>query len=97
MNKPQLQTQLFINNEFVDAVDGATFDVFNPFDNSLLAKVAEAKAADIDRAVAAARKAFPAWAAMSPSDRGVLIGNEGLETADSLAVAKVLTAAVKAL
>ena len=74
MNKPQFQTQLFINNEFVDAVDGATFDVFNPFDNSLLAKVAEAKAADIDRAVAAARKAFPAWAAMSPSDRGVLIG-----------------------
>jgi aldehyde dehydrogenase (NAD+) len=74
MNKPQFQTQLFINNEFVDAVDGATFDVFNPFDNSLLAKVAEAKGADIDRAVAAARKAFPAWAAMSPSDRGVLIG-----------------------
>lgn len=74
MDKPRFQTQLFINNEFVDAADGATFDVFNPFDNSLLAKVAEAKAADVDRAVAAARKAFPAWAAISPSDRGVLIG-----------------------
>jgi aldehyde dehydrogenase (NAD+) len=74
MNKPQFQTQLFIDNEFVDAVDGATFDVFNPYDNSLLAKVAEAKPADIDRAVAAARRAFPSWAAMSPSDRGVLIG-----------------------
>ena len=74
MNKPKLQNQLFINNEFVDAADGATFDVFNPFDNSLLAKVAEAKHADIDRAVAAARKAFPAWAAVSPSDRGLLIG-----------------------
>jgi aldehyde dehydrogenase (NAD+) len=74
VSKPQFQTQLFINNEFVDAADGATIDVFNPFDNSLLAKVSEAKAADIDRAVAAARKAFPAWAAVSPSDRGVLIG-----------------------
>ncbi len=74
MNKPRFQTQLFINNEFVDALDGATFDVLNPFDNSLLAKVAEAKGPDIDRAVAAARKAFPAWAAISPSDRGVLIG-----------------------
>ena len=74
MNKPRFQTQLFINNEFVDAVAGTTFDVFNPFDNSLLAKVAEARPADIDRAVAAARKAFPAWAAVSPSDRGVLIG-----------------------
>jgi aldehyde dehydrogenase (NAD+) len=74
MNKPSFQTQLFINNEFVDAQDGATIDVFNPFDNSLLAKVAEAKPADIDRAVIAARKAFPGWAAVSPSDRGVLIG-----------------------
>ena len=74
MSKPQFQTQLFIDNQFVDALDGGTFDVFNPFDNSLLAKVAEAKPADVDRAVAAARKAFPAWAAMSPSDRGVLIG-----------------------
>jgi acyl-CoA reductase-like NAD-dependent aldehyde dehydrogenase len=74
VDKPKFQTQLFINNEFVDALEGATFDVFNPFDNSLLAKVSEARPADIDRAVAAARKAFPAWAAMSPSDRGVLIG-----------------------
>jgi acyl-CoA reductase-like NAD-dependent aldehyde dehydrogenase len=74
LDKPRLQTQLFINNEFVDAQDGATFDVFNPFDNSLLAKVAEARAPDVDRAVAAARKAFPAWAAVSASDRGVLIG-----------------------
>jgi acyl-CoA reductase-like NAD-dependent aldehyde dehydrogenase len=74
VDKPNFQTQLFINNEFVDAVEGNTFDVFNPFDNSLLAKVAEARPADVDRAVAAARKAFPAWAALSPSDRGVLIG-----------------------
>ena len=74
MNKPQFQTGLFINNEFVDAIDGGTIDVLNPFDNSLLAKVSEARPADIDRAVAAARRAFPAWAAVSPSDRGVLIG-----------------------
>ncbi|HXR50684.1 MAG TPA: aldehyde dehydrogenase family protein, partial [Steroidobacteraceae bacterium] len=74
VNKPQFQTGLFINNEFVDAVDGGTIDVLNPFDNSLLAKVAEARPADIDRAVAAARKAFPAWSAVSPSDRGLLIG-----------------------
>jgi aldehyde dehydrogenase (NAD+) len=74
MDKPRFQTQLFINNEFVDALDGGTIDVLNPFDNSLLAKVSEARAPDIDRAVAAARKAFPAWAQVSPSDRGVLIG-----------------------
>ncbi|MDC0598452.1 aldehyde dehydrogenase family protein [Gammaproteobacteria bacterium] len=74
MEQANFQTQLFINNEFVDAVDGATFEVLNPYDNSILAHVAEAKAADVDRAVKAARAAFPAWAAVSPSDRGYLIG-----------------------
>jgi acyl-CoA reductase-like NAD-dependent aldehyde dehydrogenase len=74
MTTPEFQTRLFIDNEFVDAQDGGTIDVLNPYDNSLLAKVAEAKPADVDRAVAAARKAFPAWAAVSPSDRGLLIG-----------------------
>jgi aldehyde dehydrogenase (NAD+) len=69
----KFQTQLFINNQFVDALDGSYFDVFNPFDNSLLAKVSEAKEVDVDRAVQAARAAFPAWSAMSPSDRGQLI------------------------
>ena len=68
MTQPKFQTQLFINNEFVDALDGGTFDVLNPFDNSLLCKVSEAKPADVDRAVAAARAAFPKWAAMSPSE-----------------------------
>jgi len=74
MAEAKFPTQLFINNEFVDAADGATFEVFNPYDNSVLANVAEAKHEDIDRAVKAARDAFAAWANMSPSDRGVLIG-----------------------
>ena len=74
MADPKFQTQLFINNEFVEAADGSTFEVFNPYDNSLLANVAEAKQEDIDRAVDAARAAFNSWATMNPSDRGVLIG-----------------------
>jgi len=36
MTQANFQTKLFINNEFVDALDGATFDVFNPFDNSVV-------------------------------------------------------------
>ncbi len=73
MEYPNFQTQLFINNEFVDAADGSTFEVLNPYDNSLLANVAEAKQEDVDRAVKAARDAFPAWSAISPSDKGLLI------------------------
>ncbi len=70
----RLQTKLFIGGEFVDALDGATMDVVNPFDGSVIAKVAEAKAADVDRAVDAAAKAFPAWRATPAMQRGRLLG-----------------------
>lgn len=69
----QFQDKLFVGGRFVDALDGATIDVFNPHDGSVLASVAEAKAADVDRAVAAAQEAFPAWAAMPAMDRGRLL------------------------
>src|SRR5688500_4548237 len=67
-----MQTKLFIGGEFVDAADGATIPVLNPHDNSTIADVAEAKAADVDRAVAAAHKAFPAWSRMGAAERGRL-------------------------
>jgi aldehyde dehydrogenase (NAD+) len=76
----QLQTRLFIGGEFVDAVDGGRIEVLNPHDNSRLAEVAEARAADIDRAVAAASQAFPAWRAMAAADRGRLL----LKLADAI-------------
>lgn len=68
-----IQNKLFINGEFVDAEAGGTIDVLNPYDNSLLTKVAEAREIDIDKAVAAARAAFPAWSEMSAMDRGLLL------------------------
>jgi aldehyde dehydrogenase (NAD+) len=68
-----VQTKLFIGGEFVDALDGSTFEVFNPHDGSKLADVAEAKRADVDRAVNAARSAFPGWSGMAAADRGRLL------------------------
>jgi aldehyde dehydrogenase (NAD+)/betaine-aldehyde dehydrogenase len=68
-----MQTRLFIGGEFVDAVDGATIEVLSPHDNSKIADVAEAKAADIDRAVTAAQKAFPAWSHAPAAERGLLL------------------------
>lgn len=50
--------QLFINNKFVPAKSGKTFDVVNPSDATVIAKVSEADAADVDLAVDAAQKAF---------------------------------------
>jgi aldehyde dehydrogenase (NAD+) len=50
-------SRLFIGGEFVDGVDGATIEVLNPHDCSVLTEVAEARADDVDRAVAAAAAA----------------------------------------
>ncbi len=61
---------LFIDGEFVDAADGATLDVLNPHDGSLLAVVAEGRERDVDLAVEAAQRAFPTWSGQAASERG---------------------------
>ena len=75
-----IQNQLFIDGEFVDSESRGRIPVLNPHDNSLITEVAEAQKADIDRAVDAARKAFPAWARMAAMDRGRLL----LKLADAI-------------
>jgi acyl-CoA reductase-like NAD-dependent aldehyde dehydrogenase len=65
-----VRTQLFIDGRFVDAADGGTLPIINPHDGKVLAQVAEARAEDIDRAVDAARRAFPAWSRMAAAERG---------------------------
>src|SRR5262245_1246315 len=66
---------LFIDNEFVEPVDGKTFDTYNPATGEVIAKVAEASAADVDRAVKAARRALEGgpWARMDAAERGRLM------------------------
>jgi aldehyde dehydrogenase (NAD+) len=68
-----MQDKLFIGGEFVDAVERTTFEVLNPHDQSKLADVAEARPADVDRAVAAAAAAFPAWSRTAATERGRLL------------------------
>ncbi|KAN0063424.1 hypothetical protein ACQY0O_004590 [Thecaphora frezii] len=53
-----VQTDLFINNQFVPALDGKTFATVNPTNGKEIGQVAEASAKDIDVAVKAAREAF---------------------------------------
>ncbi|MFM2184257.1 MAG: hypothetical protein RJB61_2551, partial [Actinomycetota bacterium] len=74
------RNQLFIDGEFVDALDGATVEVLNPHDCSIITPVAEGRQADIDRAVEAASRAFPAWKKMMAAERGRLL----LRLADAL-------------
>src|SRR5712664_1610396 len=80
MSSPQpVQTtprryQLFIDGQFVDAESGKTFKSPNPATGETFAEVAEADKADVDKAVASARKAFEGkWSKMSARDRGRLL------------------------
>jgi len=68
-----IRHQLFIDGRFVDAENGETLATLNPHDNSVIAEVAMAGKADIDKAVAAATKAFPAWSRMAAAERGRIL------------------------
>jgi acyl-CoA reductase-like NAD-dependent aldehyde dehydrogenase len=66
--------QLFIDGQWVDAASGKTFTTPNPATGETLAEVAEADQEDVDRAVAAARKALEGkWGKISPRDRGRML------------------------
>ena len=68
------QYDLFINGEFIPAVDRKYFDTINPSNEKKIAEVAEAGKADIEKAVASAQKAYKkTWSKMHPKERGKYI------------------------
>jgi aldehyde dehydrogenase (NAD+) len=75
-----MQTQLFIGGRFVPAANGETLATLNPHDNSVIAEVAMAGRVDVDRAVAAAKAAFPKWSRLAAMERGRLL----LKLADAI-------------
>jgi acyl-CoA reductase-like NAD-dependent aldehyde dehydrogenase len=69
------EDRLYIAGEWVDAAGGSTFESLHPASGDVLTQVAEGGAADVDRAVDAARAAFaePKWRRMDGADRGALL------------------------
>ena len=67
-----MRTDAFIDGRFVPAAGGRTFATVSPRDGSEIAPVARGGPEDIDRAVAAARRAFERcdWAYADPAQRG---------------------------
>ncbi|MBL8192350.1 MAG: aldehyde dehydrogenase family protein [Blastocatellia bacterium] len=67
--------KMLIGKDWVEAINGATFPVYNPATGQIMAHVAEGRKEDIDLAVKAARKAFEEgpWSRITPSERGKLI------------------------
>lgn len=70
-----MRTQLLIDGNFTAAASGETFAVTSPIDFAEIAQVARAGTHDLDRAAAAARRAFDegGWPGLSPFARGKLL------------------------
>lgn len=66
--------QHYINGQWEDPDNGKWFDTQNPYTGEVWAKVARGNAADVSRAVAAAKQAFEGgWGRSQPTDRGKLL------------------------
>ena len=70
-----LQTQAFINNQWVDGENGATFDVSNPARGDVIAHVADLSRADLARAIHGAEAAQKKWAALTAKERCNILRN----------------------
>ena len=71
----QQPVKMLIGGQWVTAASGKTFETMNPSTGEVLAHVAEGDIEDVNRAVAAARKAFESgpWPKLTPSQRGRLL------------------------
>jgi 1-pyrroline dehydrogenase len=67
------QLQNLVGGESVDAVGGDTAEVLNPATGEPIAEVPHGSAADVDRAVEAANRAWPAWRESTPGERAWLL------------------------
>jgi aldehyde dehydrogenase (NAD+) len=71
---------IYVGGEWIEPATSARIPIENPATEQIVAHVPEGSAADVERAVAAARTAFPGWAALSRAERADHLGalHEGL-------------------
>ncbi|MGB8829850.1 MAG: aldehyde dehydrogenase family protein, partial [Dehalococcoidales bacterium] len=61
--------QMWIGGKWVDADSGKTFPVFNPATEEIIAELPMGGKTDVEKAVEAARKAFPVWSRKPQAER----------------------------
>ena len=78
MIEAQIESKNFIGGEWVPADSGEVYEVTNPANPSeILGTTPKSGAAETERAIEAARRAFPGWKAMLPSERGAILDKAG--------------------
>jgi aldehyde dehydrogenase (NAD+) len=83
-----LPGQLYVDGGWVDAAEQRTIAVENPATEQVIAEIPRSGSGDVDRAVRAARRAFPAWSATPVAERARLLSalrDELLARQDELA------------
>ncbi|HGJ5854379.1 NAD-dependent succinate-semialdehyde dehydrogenase [Arsenophonus nasoniae] len=73
INSPLFRQQAFINGQWVDADKHSTFNVINPANGDVIAKVSDLGKIETQNAIAAADKALPTWRAMSAKQRSQIL------------------------
>ena len=68
-----LQTRAYVAGEWIEADDGATFDVVNPARGDVIARVADLSRAEVGRAIAASAQAMKGWAARTAKERAQVL------------------------
>jgi 1-pyrroline dehydrogenase len=74
------QHKNFVGGEWVDAVEGGTAEILNPATGETIAEVPQGTQADVDRAVEAAKRAWPEWRETTPQERAEVL----LKLADAI-------------
>ncbi len=94
MAEPIVHDAFLIGGDWVAPAGAGTIEVINPSTEELYGRVPEGTTADMDAAVAAARRAFDSgpWTQMSPKERGaVLAAVSGALTADMQGMAELIS------
>ncbi|WVV47153.1 aldehyde dehydrogenase family protein [Pseudomonas sp. NA13] len=74
LNNPPTSQQFYINGDWQSPAYPATLPVVNPATEQVIAEVARGSGEDVDRAVAAARAAFPGWSSTPVDTRVAILG-----------------------
>lgn len=66
----KIEYRHYINGEFSESSDKGSFKLTSPYSHEKIVDICEASVDDTNRAVAAAKAAFPAWSNLDPASRG---------------------------